>query len=193
MYQVIGPKKTRTMRVLWALEEIGAPYTHVADAPRSENVRKLNPSGKVPVLIDAGEAITDSTAILTYLGDKHGALIPKAGTLARARHDAVLQTVLDEMDAVLWVAARHSFILPEEMRLPEIKESLRWEWSNSLSRLSDRIAGPFLMGPDLTIADIVCTHCLNWGVGIKFEVTPEPLREYHARLRARPALQRLMA
>ena len=193
MYQVIGPKKSRAMRVLWALEELGAPYDHQSDMPGSEAVKSLNPSGKVPVLVSDGQVLTDSTAIVTYLADRHGALIPAPGTIARAHHDAVVQTVLDEMDAILWMAAKHSFILPEDQRLPAIKDSLRWEWARNLDRFAPRIAGDCLMGDDFTVADIICTHCLNWGTAIKFDVTPDALRTYQKRMTARPALQRLMA
>jgi Glutathione S-transferase len=165
MYQVIGPKKSRALRVLWALEELGAPYDHLPDMPGSDAVKALNPSGKVPVLIVDGATLTDSTAIMTYLADRHGALIPAPGTIQRAHHDALMHTVLDEMDAILWMAAKHSFILPEAQRLPAIKDSLRWEWARSLDRLAPRIAGHCLMGDEFTIADILCAHCLNWGRG----------------------------
>jgi glutathione S-transferase len=50
-YKVIGAVRSRTMRVLWMLEEIGVPYEHVAAAPRSDEVTRFNPAGKVPVLI----------------------------------------------------------------------------------------------------------------------------------------------
>lgn len=193
MYQVIGAKKSRAMRVLWMLEELGQPYDHQPEAPRSDAVRKLNPSGKVPVLVDNGHVLTDSTAILTYLADKHGALTFPAGTVDRAHQDGLTHMVLDELDSVLWTAARHSFILPEDMRLPAIKDSLKWEWSRSLDQLANRIAGPFLTGENLTIADIICAHCLNWAAGIRFPITQEPVLAYHALMRDRPALQRLMA
>lgn len=193
MYQVIGPKKSRALRVLWALEELGAPYDHLPDMPGSDAVKALNPSGKVPVLIVDGATLTDSTAIMTYLADRHGALIPAPGTTQRAHHDALMHTVLDEMDAILWMAAKHSFILPEAQRLTAIKDSLRWEWARSLDRLAPRIAGHCLMGDEFTIADILCAHCLNWGAGIKFDIAPEPVLAYQQRMRDRPAFQRLLA
>ena len=193
MYHVIGLQKSRAMRVLWALEELGAAYTHSPDMPGADAVKAVNPSGKVPVLISDGAALTDSTAIITYLADRHGALIPAPGTIARARHDALVQTVLDELDAVLWMAAKHSFILPQDQRLPAIKDSLRWEWARNLDRLAPRIAGDYLTGDEFTIADIICTHCLNWGNAIKFDVMPDALRAYQQRIIARPAFQRLVA
>ena len=66
------------MRVLWALEELGLEYIHHSAAPRSEQVRALNPLGKIPILVDGDAVLTDSTAILTYLADKHGRTKPLA-------------------------------------------------------------------------------------------------------------------
>ena len=149
--------------------------------------------GKVPVLIEGDSAITDSTAILTYLADKHGTFTAAAGSLARARQDSMTQFLLDELDACLWTAARHSFVLPEPMRLPAIKDSLKWEYARSLQRLADRMAGPFLMGDEMTVPDIIATHCLGWGVAARFGAPEGTLAEYLARMRARPAFQRVFA
>ncbi len=85
----------------------------------------LNPADKVPVLVEDGTPITDSTAIIQYLADRHGRLTRPAGTLGRARQDSLTQFLLDEFDASLWMVARHSFILPEELRLAAVKDSLR--------------------------------------------------------------------
>ncbi len=128
MYTVIGGIRSRALRVLWMLEELGEPYTHIAAAPRSDEVTALNPSGKIPVLLDGDATLTDSTAILTYLADKHGQLTYPAGTIDRARQDGITHFVLDEMDAILWTASRHSFVLPEDLRVPQIKDSLKWEF-----------------------------------------------------------------
>ena len=74
MYTVIGTPMTRTFRVLWTLEELGQSYELNPARPQSEEVLALNASGKVPVFQDTGETLTDSTAIITYLADKHGQL-----------------------------------------------------------------------------------------------------------------------
>lgn len=193
MYKVIGKAQTRTFRVLWMLEEIGQPYELVQSYPRSDEVLALNPSGKVPVFIDGDAAITDSTAIITYLADKHGALTFPAGTIRRAQQDALTHAILDELDAVLWTAARHSFSLPEEKRVPEVKSSLKWEFARNLDLLAGRLEGPFLMGETMTIADIICTHCLNWAFGAKFPVENEKMLAYGKAMRARDAYRQAQA
>jgi glutathione S-transferase len=103
----------------------------VAAAPRSDEVTRFNPAGKVPVLIADGVPITDSVAIMTFLGDRHDALTHAPGTLERARQDSLTHAIIDEFDAPLWMAARHSFVLPEDKRMPDIKDSLRWEFERA--------------------------------------------------------------
>lgn len=190
MYKVIGATNTRTMRVLWLLEELGQPYSHIPAAPQSAQARGYNPAGKVPALVDGSACITDSTAILTYLTDKHGAFTQAAGTPARAQQDSLTHFLLDEFDALLWTSARHSFVLPEDMRLPAIKDSLKWEYARSLLRLADRLNGPFLMGEQMTVPDILAVQCLSWGIAARFPPLSDQLAEYLAMMRARPAFLR---
>ncbi|KJZ30748.1 glutathione S-transferase [Paracoccus sp. S4493] len=194
MYRVIGTAKSRALRVLWMLEELGQPYDHIPANPRSDGVAQFNPAGKVPVLIDDGTPITDSTAILTYLADRHGDLTHPAGTLDRARQDSLTQFLLDEFDAALWLAARHSFILPEEMRLGAIKNTLRWEFEASQKTLVHRMSdGTYLMGERMTVPDLILAHCLDWALSARFPIVEHRLTEYLDRIRQRPAYQRAMA
>ncbi|MFZ1660543.1 MAG: glutathione S-transferase family protein [Paracoccaceae bacterium] len=193
MYQIVGTIRSRAFRVLWMLEELSQPYEHIPAQPRSEQASEFNPAGKVPTLMDNGVAITDSTAIIQYLADRHGALTFPAGTIERAQQDSLTQFLLDEFDAALWVAARHTFILPEELRHTAIKDSLRWEFARSQKVLTRRMGdGPFLMGADMTVPDIILTHCGNWAEGAKFPIDEPALVDYLNRMRARPAFKRVM-
>ncbi|WP_338549085.1 glutathione S-transferase family protein [Roseovarius phycicola] len=192
MYDVIGSRATRAIRVLWMLEEIGAPYNHVAASPRSPEASAVNPSGKVPNLRDGDTVLTDSAAILTYLSDKHGALTHTPGTPERGRQDCLLHQVLDEVDGVLWMAARHSFVLPEERRVPAVKDTLKWEFNRNVARLADRLEGPFLMGDSMTLPDIVLTHCLGWAERAGFDGPGEALTAYRSRMEAREAFQKVI-
>jgi len=197
MYEVVGSAQTRAFRVLWMLEELGLEYTHLDVAPRSDELRRYNPTGKAPVLLVDGEPVIDSTAIMTFLADKHGAkngvMTYPAGTLERARQDALTHFVLDEMDAVLWTAARHSFILPEEKRVPAVKESLKWEFERSQAVLLERMGdGPFLMGAQMTLPDIIAAHCVPWAILSKFPLLDD-FKAYGKRLSGRAAYKRAAA
>lgn len=193
MLTVIGSRRTRTARVLWALGEMGLDFDYVEQSPRSAEVRALNPPGKVPVLKDGGLVLTDSTAIITYLADKHGLLTAPAGSAARAHQDALTFFLLDEFDACLWVAARHSFILPEELRVPGIKPALRWEFARAQAELVRRMGdGPFVTGAEFTIADIVAGHCGHWARNAKFEIVEPAYEAYLDRVLARPSARAAM-
>ena len=191
MLKVIGNTKSRTLRVLWALEEMGLAYEHLAAMPRSDEILALNPLGKIPVLIDDDTVLTDSTAILTYLADKHGQLTFPAGSFDRARQDSHTFFLLDEFDACLWTASRHSFILPEDRRVPSVKDSLKWEFERSQRHFVERLgSNDFLMGERMTIPDIIAAHCGGWAITAKFPITEPGFRDYVSRLRARPAFLR---
>ena len=192
MIKLVGTRKNRTLRVLWMLEELGIEYEHIPAAPRSEDATRYVASGKVPALIVDGSIISDSVAIMTYLADSHGQFTFPAGSLERAIQDSHTQFLCDEFDACLWAATRHTFILPEEHRIPEVKESLKWEFERSLARFMDRLGdGPFLMGDTMTIADIVAGHCGNWAANAGFPLKSQPgFQTYTDRLRERPAYKR---
>ncbi|MCH2076343.1 MAG: glutathione S-transferase [Rhodobacteraceae bacterium] len=193
MYELHGSPRSRAFRALWMMEELGVPYEHHNTGPRTPEILALNPLGKVPAMKVGDDVLTDSTAILTYLADKHGALTYPAGTIERAKQDAHTNFLLDEVDSLLWIVSRHTFGLPEELRVPEIKASAREEFHISAERLANRIEGPFLMGKKMTIPDIIAVHCLGWALVAKFPMERQDLKDYSKPIRARDAYKRAQA
>lgn len=194
MYDVFGTIRTRAFRVIWMLEELGQPYSITPAPPRSPEITAVNPLGKVPALCDGNAILTDSVAIMTYLGDKHGALSAPAGTLARARQDALTNYVIDEMDAVLWAAAKHSFVLPEEKRVTGLTPTLAWEIAQAVDHLAKGLeTAPFLNGEDITLTDILATHCATWAKGAQMLPENPIFAEYLKRMMDRPAYERAQA
>ena len=171
------------------LEELGQPYEHIPAAPASDEAKRYNPSGKIPALIDGDATLTDSVAIMTYLADKHGALTAPAGTVARARQDAMTLWLVDEFDAILWTATKHAGVLPDGYRVPEVVETAKFEFARAAKTLSEQLDGPFLMGDQITVPDLLACHCLNWAMGIKFPRTDQKLFDYGKALRDRAAFQ----
>ncbi|WP_299371568.1 glutathione S-transferase family protein [uncultured Tateyamaria sp.] len=191
MYTVIGTVKSRAFRVMWMLEELGQPYTLTDAGPQSETARQHNPLGKIPALVDGEDVLTDSVAIMTYLADKHGALTAPAGTPARARQDAMTLWLIDELDATLWTHTKHSFALPEKLRVPGITPTLHKEFTRSAERYAGWLedAGDFIMGDEITLPDLLAVHCFGWAFGAQFPALPDPIKAYSKRLRARPAFR----
>jgi glutathione S-transferase len=194
MYKLYGGTKSRAFRVLWMLEELEVPYEWEASAPRSDEVRAMNPSGKIPCFSDNGEVLIDSVAIVQYLADKHGRFTFPAGTIERARQDGFMQFANDEMDGTLWTAARNSFVLPEDKRVPAIKDTLKWEFARSMAVLAERLGDrEYLMGDTFTVADLIAAHCGTWARNANFETGQPSIDAYVDRVTARPAWKRAAA
>lgn len=203
MITVVGTAKTRTLRVLWMLEELGLPYDHQPESPRSPEVTALNPLGRIPVLRDGDAVLTDSVAIMAYLGDRSpdaggadcvGGLTHPAGTPARAHQDALTLQLIDEFDAVIWTMARHTFVLPEKLRVPEVLPTCEKELVRNAAKLAETLGErPFLMGEQMTIPDIMAGHCCGWAITAGVALAPPPnLAAYLKRLRTRPAYRRAL-
>ena len=191
MYKVFGIPQSRAFRVIWMLEEIEIEYEHFSLKPGSQEVKNLNRSGKVPVLMDGEEILSDSSAIISYLGDKHEQLCFPRGSIERARQDAMVFRIIDEVDMILWLAARHSFILPEERRVNAIKPSLKWEFERNIDRIMSEKKSKFLMGDEFMLPDIILAHCGSWARSAKFPSENKLFNDYINMCYDRPAVRKL--
>jgi glutathione S-transferase len=85
---------SRSQRILWLLEELGAPYEikhYQRDAVTNlapPELKAIHPLGKSPLLEDSGRVIQESGAIAEYLCENYGgeALVPARGTDEHVRH-----------------------------------------------------------------------------------------------------------
>ena len=153
------------VKVSIALEEIGLPYeAHTVDITRNETWEapflSLNPNGKIPAIIDpAGPggkplALFESGAILVYLAEKTGKLLPADP----ARRYETIQWVFFQMAAVGPMFGQLGFFHKFAGREIEDKRPLEryaGESKRLLGVLEGRLAGrEWVMGDDYTIADI---------------------------------------
>src|SRR5918911_4223435 len=128
MLRIYGSAKSRTLRTLWMVGELGIPYEQKDYLPRSPETktpeyRELNPNGRVPTIDDDGFILSESMAINFYLAKKHGsALYP-----ADPKHEALAwQWSLwetDRLDRQLVNYVRHSRELPEAERKRDIADA----------------------------------------------------------------------
>src|ERR1051326_4568740 len=115
---------TRSIRARWALQELGVPFEAItvnliAGENRRPEFLKINPAGKLPVLVDGDVVLTESVAIVLYLAEKYpdGRLLP-AGLAARAQVTRWLLFAATELEQPLWRISRNTFLYPEEQRQP---------------------------------------------------------------------------
>jgi len=185
---VTGPVSSRTFRVLWLLEELGLEYEHRVEMPHSDAVNALNPLRQVPILQDDNAVLTDSLAILHYLSDREARFTYPVGTPERAHMEARINFVLTEIEAPLWMRGRHSYVLPEDMRHPEIFPILDRDIKMAEKKFA-RLLGDaeFLAGNEFTVADIVAGHVAGWAAGQNLVDDGGPLATYFGQLKSRPA------
>ena len=194
MYTVIGSPKTRAIRVIWMLEELGVPYSLDPVPPRDAKLAAINPSGKVPILKDGEDYVIDSVAILQYLADKHGKLTNTAGTIARAHQDSWTHFAADDIEYGLWTAAKHKFVLPAELRCADVKPACIHDFDRAMSAFSQRLGdNTYVMGDAFTVPDIVLGHCAGWASSMGWTLPDGNAGTYFTRVRERPAAIRAFA
>lgn len=188
MLTVIGPKGGRTFRVIWTLNELGLPYEHEVARPHSEGMYAVNPLGQAPALRDGDALLTDSLAIMNYLADRAGRLTFPAGTAERAVMEARINFVLTEMEAPIWLMARHGFVLPKEARAPGMRAVAEADFARAEAKFETLLGDAAFFGGDaFSLADIFAADLARWAVQAKITLTSEVFRGYAARMAARPA------
>lgn len=194
MYKVIGSPKTRAFRVMWMLHELGEPYELDPMAPRDERLEAINPSRKVPILKDGEDYVIDSVAICQYLADKHGKLTKKAGTIARAQQDSFTQFAVDDVELPLWVLAKHTFAIPAEYRVPDVKRACAYDFDRAMAALSARLGDrTYVMGDEFTVPDLLLGHLGGWARSVGFTIPEGNVSSYVDRVRERPAFKAVAA
>ncbi|MCF4129794.1 glutathione S-transferase family protein [Methylobacterium sp. SyP6R] len=158
------------VKVSIALEELGLPYEpHAVDIGKNETWKpeflSLNPNGKIPAIIDPDGpgakplALFESGAILLYLAEKTGRLIPAdpAGRYETAQWLFFQMAALGPMFGQLGYF--HKFA-GREIEDKRPLNRYRDESKRLLGVLETRLSGrDWIMGADYTIADIAM---LGW-------------------------------
>jgi glutathione S-transferase len=186
-----GP--TRSIRVRWTLQELGAEFDPIrVNLVAGEHGRpeflKINPAGKIPVLVDGDLVLTESVAIVLYLAEKYPdkGLLP-ASLNERAQVNRWLLFAATELEQPLWRIARHTALYPEEQRLPRDVVLASREFKDMASVLEKHMRGrQFVAGDSVSVADFVMAYTLDWGNEYKLLDGCPQLLAYMERMYDRP-------
>ena len=193
MLKLYGTPPTRALRVIWLLNELGLEYEMVpvdllGGEQRKLDFLTLNPAAKVPVLVDGDLVITESAAIQLYLAEKN----PEAGYIPATVEDRS-QTyrwiffLVTEIEQPLWRIARHTFIYPENQRLPQDIDLARQEGIEMVAVLERHMKDrELLVGDRLSVADFTAAYTLDWANEEQMLENAPRLKAYLEQLYARP-------
>ena len=190
--------KARSLRALWAMEEMDIAYEVVSlpFPPRYFNREYLdvNALGTVPYMIDGDTHMTESSAIPLYLIERYG----KYDFGVRPEHPEYGDFLnwLFHSDATLTfpqtVYIRYALMEPPEKGLFEAGEGYRKWFLKRLLRLNHHLKNrEYLIAGKFTIADIDIAYALFLGEELGFSKDYEPhVDAYLQRMKQRPAFQK---
>ena len=186
--------KTRDLRVLWALEEMGLPYEVVGmDHPQRDldtpAYRALNPFGQIPMIDDDGVVVTESGAILLYLARKSGKLMPRdlAGEAQVLRWCVAALNTIEVPILTAW------FVDLNGGKGTRGSEALHQWGDMRLKQLDGWLAGREFVATDaFTVADILMTHVLGAGTDERVVRDYPNVLAFQRRCIARPAWKKTL-
>ncbi|HEY4113491.1 MAG TPA: glutathione S-transferase [Rhizomicrobium sp.] len=193
MLKVHHLNNSRSQRILWLLEELGAPYEIVhyqrmSPVPLAPpELKAVHPLGKSPVITDGDVTIAESGAIIEYVLDKYG--------------DGRLRSRPGSHDHILYIEWMHyaegSAMLPLLMHMylgflgegaAPLRPRVDSEIANNLSYIDNAVRGrEFLVGHELTGADIQVAFVLEAANASGLLRDYPALAAYLAHLQERPA------
>ncbi|MEM7017469.1 MAG: glutathione S-transferase family protein [Pseudomonadota bacterium] len=184
---------TRSVRVIWLCEELSIPYEVVtidfsAKYRSSPEWRKMNPTGKVPVMTDGDLKIFESGAMVQYILDCYGngQLQPKPGTHEHAEYlqwswfaESTYARPLGE------IVNHRRELAPEDQSTVAIEEMQKRAWTCA-EALETSLAGRnYLLGDEFSAADIMMGYSIMLTELLVKREFPENLAGYWARISSR--------
>jgi glutathione S-transferase len=190
---------SRSLRILWLLEELGAPYqiehhqrdavTHAAPAA----LAAIHPLGKSPVVTDGALTIHESGAVIDFLIRRHGGgrLAPARGTHAYERYNQWLHYA--EGSAVLPLLMFLTVTRMGEAAKP-LMPRIDSELVNHLGYIDRTLADrPWILGEQLSGADVNLSFVGELACGFGQAAPFANLVAWIDRIHARPAFQAAVA
>ena len=164
MIKLYHAQFTRSIRILWLLEELRIPYelATVAFKPPRHSFEQDTPTGKFPAIEDDGLVLSESGAILEYLIEKYGngRLAPTVGSPDRGPYLQWVHFAEATAFPPIGDIARHTMFLPEAERIPQVAADGRVRAKNALNVLERGLAGKEYLVGELSGADIMMGYFL---------------------------------
>jgi glutathione S-transferase len=184
------------------LREIGAPFElrlvdRANNAQKSPEYLRLNPNGRIPVLVDGNLVLYETAAVALHLCDRHpeAALAPPLGTPERSLFYRwmVHLTNTPQAEYRAWFYPHEH--VADEAAAPAVKAAAQARLEGMFDRIAEQLgAGPWLLGERFSAADLFLFMLIRWGRGMPRAPRALPaLGSLADRVLARPAVQATIA
>jgi glutathione S-transferase len=183
----------RPLRIVWTLEELGAPYELVImtrEQGASDEHRSRHPLGRVPVLEDDEGRVFESSALCLYVADLHpdAGLIPPVGTHDRALVYQWAFFAMTEIEAPAIESGRR------RENWPELADAAAERTRNAVAVIEQALNGrEYLVADRFTVADVIVTGVLRIAVRAGAYEPSRRIAEYLSAMEGRSAMRRAMA
>jgi glutathione S-transferase len=186
------------------LEELGVPYERVLvdrtkNAHHSPEYLKLNPNGKIPVLVDGDLVLYETAAIVLHLVDTHpeAGLAPEVGTPQRATFYKWLLWLSNTLQAEMPLYFYADRWADDAGGAAQVKRHAEAHIAGMVDQLEGELArhgGPWFLGERYSALDPYVLMLCRWTRGMVRPARTLPaLGPYLQRMLARPAVQRAYA
>ncbi len=184
------------------LEELGVPCEWIKLDIRAGDTRKpeflrLNPNGKVPLIVHDGTPIWESAAITMYLGETYGVekgLYPRPGPKRGEVMKWIVWANATLVDAVSRWFRNTTEWTPAEQHNEKAGEAAKADVHNCLRILNEALAGKQFIAGLYTLADAHLNSLTDWLRHMKVDFSAYPnVSAWSQRCAARPAYARANA
>lgn len=153
---------------------------------------KINPKGRVPALELPNGILSETPAILTYLAETNGALLPTG-----AEDRAQVQSWLSYFASTVHINHAHRFRgyrwADNQSSYDDMQSKVGETMTQSMMLVEEALTGDWLMGDEFTIADAHLFNISMWLEGDGADLTKLPrVMAHFARMKTRPAVQKMM-
>ena len=199
MLTVYHLPRTRSLRVIWLLEELGISYrVEKLTIPVSEEYLAINPLGSVPMIEDEGVRLCDSIAILEYLTETRGegarlTVHADGDRTAYARHLQFLHFGEADLATPLSAVFRTRMTTKDDAHSNPTLDELMRQLTKRLTFLDRQFEDgrTYVTGEHFTIADISVGYALGRAQTMDLgDLMTGRLVNYLSRLQVRPAYKR---
>lgn len=201
MFTLYYAKGTIAAAIAIALKDIGAPFEGISvDFANAEQRGRayagINPKGRVPALITEQGTLTETLAILCYLGD----VFPQADLCPEDPFEAAqMRSVMTYLASTAHVNHAHKMRGERWADRPESWEDMRNKVTGNMTDCAAHIEahcikGPYVMGERFTVADPYLFVVSSWLAGDGVDIAAFPkLAQFHAHMLARPSVSAAQA